>query len=144
MQVCDYTCRMGALGYFTYLCMKYTQDNCFVRSDWTLESCTLGTSLNWYFAFIQAYFRGIYRPRYLLLTVAWYSRFWWRVEGEGLPCTANQRERVLLSTLGFTGTVFLDPADVNITTSMGIVRFMAKFMSSIGDHPVSVVQTEGT
>lgn len=44
------------------------------------------------------------------------------MEGEGLPCTADERERVLLSTLAFTGTVFLDPvADANITVTAGIV-----------------------
>ncbi len=61
-------------------------------------------------------------PQYLLLTIGWYSRFWWRVEQPGLSCTAAQRERVLPSTLAVTDEIFLDAVnDVNLTTTPGIV-----------------------
>lgn len=61
-------------------------------------------------------------PQYLLLTIGWYNRFWWKVEQAGLNCTADQRESVLSSSLAVTDEVFLDAAnDVNLTTTAGIV-----------------------
>ena len=72
---------------------------------------------------MQAYEHGIQLPRYLLLTPGWYSRFWWRVEGEGLSCTVQQREAVLTSSLAFLHFAFLDPeTDGNLSTSTGIVK----------------------
>ena len=63
-------------------------------------------------------------PQYLLLTIGWYSRFWWRAEEPGLNCTAYQRETVLPSTLAVTDDFFLDEVDdANLTTTPGIVSF---------------------
>ena len=70
----------------------------------------------------QAFWRDIRLPRHLLLTPGWYSRFWWRVDDEGLNCTVEERESVLPSSLAGLNFIFLDEvADVNLTTSTGIV-----------------------
>ena len=71
---------------------------------------------------IQAYKQGIMPPQHIFLTVAWYSDQWWTVDTEGLSCTMEQRERVLLTTLAVRASGFLDVVnDVNLTTDTGIV-----------------------
>ena len=60
--------------------------------------------------------------RYVLLTMGWYSRFWWRAEQPGLSCTAEQRESVLSSTLAVTDEVFIDDSQANLTITPGIVN----------------------
>ncbi len=70
---------------------------------------------------IQAYRRNLTLPRYLFMTIGWYTRFWWR-EIPDEDCTVEQRESVLQSTIAVSDEVFLDPVeDVNITTSLGMV-----------------------
>ena len=72
----------------------------------------------------QAFKREIRLPQYLLLTLGWYENFWWRVEDEGLNCTVEERESVLLSSLAGLSFKFLDEeADEDLTTSTGIVSF---------------------
>ena len=59
--------------------------------------------------------------RYVLLTMGWYSRFWWKEEQPGLTCTAEQRESVLLHTLAVTDEVFINEGQANLTITPGIV-----------------------
>ena len=75
---------------------------------------------------VQAYKRNIRYPRYLLLTLGWYSQLWWRLEGEGenLNCTVEERESVLSSSLAFLQFSFLNgtsEVDRNLVTTSGIV-----------------------
>jgi len=77
-----------------------------------------------YYSFNQAYEQGIHLPRYLLLTLGWYSRFWWRENDAQLTCTVAQRESVLRDSLVFVQDEFLNsssPTDLNFTSSTGIV-----------------------
>ena len=68
--------------------------------------------------------RGLYYPQSSLLTIGWYDRLWWREEEPGLNCTADQRERVIRSTLTVSADgVFIDEVNgANRTTTPGIVR----------------------
>ena len=80
---------------------------------------------------MQAYHRGIYLPKYVLLTIGWYHHEWWKREdqldlGENvtLTCTVEQREQVLLATLSTNVDDFLEPEseeDNDFRTSVGIV-----------------------
>ena len=83
--------------------------------------CTTNTILSF---LIQAYHRGIRYPKYIVMTLGRYRRFWWRQEDPklNLTCTADQRESVLPSSLGFSESYFLDEEkDANVTTTSGMV-----------------------
>ena len=62
---------------------------------------------------------------YLLLTIGWYRRQWWRIEDVGLTCTAADRESVLPLSLAFLNFHFLnEKANANLTTDTGIVSLL--------------------
>jgi hypothetical protein len=72
---------------------------------------------------MQAYHQGIRYPKYVIMTLGRFRKFWWRQEIPDLTCTADQRESVMASSLAFTENYFLDEVrDANITTTSGMVR----------------------
>ena len=76
-----------------------------------------------FLVYVQAYHRGIRYPEYVVLTLGRFRRNWWRQEISGLTCTADQRESVMLSSLAFTESYFLNEVkDANVTATSGIVR----------------------
>ena len=61
-------------------------------------------------------------PRYLLLTIGWYTRLWWTVEQPGVNCTVKQMEMVLNNSIAVSDEVFLDEEeDATIPTTPGRV-----------------------
>lgn len=56
------------------------------------------------------------------MTLGRFRHEWWRQVIPGLTCTADQRERVMSSSIAFTESYFLDEEkDANLTTTPGIV-----------------------
>ena len=71
---------------------------------------------------VQAYHRGLQFPRYLFVTIGWYSNFWWREDEQNLSCTIEERENVLGHSLVVSDEIFLDAErDANVMTTPGIV-----------------------
>jgi hypothetical protein len=76
----------------------------------------------------QAFHLSAHYPTHLLLTFHWYEERWWLKENSdvSLTCTAEERESVLVHSLGFN--FILPPASLrknqNVTTDVyvGIVR----------------------
>lgn len=60
-----------------------------------------------------------------MLTVGWYSRFWWQLEERHSNCTAEQIESLLAFSLAVTDETFL--SDLNLTTTPGIVSLSHYF-----------------
>ena len=78
---------------------------------------------------LQAYHRGLHLPRHLLVTIGWYSDFWWREDEPGLTCTVEEREKVLANSLVVSDEIFLDiERDADVITATGIVRSKAKLL----------------
>ncbi len=68
---------------------------------------------------------GLRLPHNLILTIGWYSQFWWRIQDEGLNCSVADRESVLANSLAFSNLVFLHQADdITMNTSTGIVSWV--------------------
>ena len=73
--------------------------------------------------YMQAYERDMFFPKYTLLILGRYGRNWWRRDSPpNLSCTADEREKVLLSMLAVSESPFLGVNDVKRTTTPGIVR----------------------
>ena len=101
------------------LCEVYSPMNKSANHLFSLLAFTLPSTTRWRISYPQAYHRGLRYPRHLLLTIAWYARNWWLVEEQNISCTAEQRESVLPTSLGFLHFDFLQ--DLNLTTDTGIV-----------------------
>ena len=81
---------------------------------------------------LQAYKKGIFFPKFLLLTLAWYEESWWKVDTENLSCTVDQREKVLESSLAFIHIEYLNEAEhANRNTTTGIVSYESKMLSKV-------------
>ena len=72
---------------------------------------------------LQAYHRGLHLPRHLVLTIGWYSNFWWREDEPGLTCTVEEREKVLANSLVVSDEIFLGDADAINTTGIVIYNY---------------------
>ena len=71
---------------------------------------------------MKAYIRGIYLPRHVLLTNAWFRPYWWRAEGN-YNCTVKQREMVLNRSIAFNPFSFINRNGTDdVVTTDGLVR----------------------
>ena len=71
---------------------------------------------------MQAYQYEVLYPRYLILTLAWYSNQWWTKPSDDYDlsgCTPAQRERVLQYSLGALEFDFI--SNYSIVADTGIV-----------------------
>ena len=55
---------------------------------------------------VQAYRRGIYYPKYAIITFGWYVRQWWKMDAPSTNCTAEERERVLVYSTAAVSSQF--------------------------------------
>ena len=93
---------------------------------------------------MQAYHRFSSLPyQHVLLTIGWYSRFWWKEEQAGLSCTADQRESVLPLTMAVTDEVFIDMSQANRTITPEIVR-MCRHWNEGGHAPHNQLSDKAT
>ena len=76
---------------------------------------------------LQAYHRGLHLPRHLVVTIGWYSDFWWREDVPGLTCTVEEREKVLANSLVVSDEIFLDvERDADVITATRNCTIKAK------------------
>ena len=76
---------------------------------------------------VQAFHRGLFAPRYVIITIGWLREFWWNegIEEGDLNCTAAQRQQVLSFSLAVSDEIFLDlERDADVVTTPGIVRHL--------------------
>ena len=71
---------------------------------------------------MQAYRQQVFYPQYLFIFIGWYSDQWWiGSNNDNLPCTPEQRERVIFSALAPIQEEYISNCSKTVDT--GIVSY---------------------